>query len=109
MTADLLRSKPGHHADYQPAGDGSAQHQPPGMVLSPRGYQADGPALIEDQVGHQPDEPEQAPRRSRGQRADRHREGGHEQHPSINDEVCQPSAHDRTRKSSTISAVSRTN
>ncbi|MGO9285327.1 MAG: hypothetical protein ACLP75_20695 [Mycobacterium sp.] len=61
MTTNLLRSEPRHDADNQTAdnqtaGDRGAQHQPPGMMARSRGHQIDGPALIEDEVGDQPDE-----------------------------------------------------
>lgn len=54
MATDLFRTQPCHHADDQSAGNRRAEHQPPRMVLRTRGYQVDGPTLIEDKVGTSP-------------------------------------------------------
>ena len=132
VTTDLLRPEPRHYTDHQTAGDGCTQHKPPRMMLSSRGNQIDGPALVEDQVSDQPDQPQEAPGRSRCQRADGGGERCHQQHSPIDHEVRQSRAHEpaprdvgtcnqhvtlvsalvnpanSARRSSTISAVSRT-
>lgn len=65
MTANLVRTEPRHHADDQTAGDGGAQYQPPRMVLRSRRHKLGGPTLVEDKIGHQSDQPDQAPRGGR--------------------------------------------
>ncbi len=96
VTTDLLRTEPRHDADHHTATDWSAQNQPPRMVLRSWCHQVDGPSLVENEVRDQPDQPQQAPRRGRRQRADGKCQRRGQQHAPVDREVCEARAHENT-------------